>query len=140
MLDSEAGLVHSSVTTPANQHDIIQAHHLLHGAEDRLCGDTGYAGISKREELRGRELNWKIAARPCKRKEMFKCTQELANEKEKSSARAKVEHHFYWVKCFFEYGKVRYRGLDKNSSRLHITFRAHQFNSWSKTAYYRINV
>jgi len=48
-VDSETGLVHSSVTTSANQHDITQAHHLLHGAEDTLCGDAGSAGISKRE-------------------------------------------------------------------------------------------
>jgi len=92
----------------------------LHGAEDTLCGDAGYAGIPKREELRGRELNWKIAARPGKRKKMVKSTQELPNEKEKSSTRAKVKHPFYWVKCFFKYGNVRYQGLDKNSSRLHI--------------------
>jgi len=50
---SEVGLVHSSVTTPANKHDITQIQHLLNGEEDTLCG---YTGVNKREELQGREL------------------------------------------------------------------------------------
>ena len=38
-------------------------------------------------------------------------------EKEKASVRAKVEHPLK-VKRIFGYGKVRYRGLAKNTQRL----------------------
>ena len=67
---SKGSIVDASIITAptfANQLIITQTHHLLHGAEGTLCGDAGYAGISKREELQGRELNWKIAGEviPC---------------------------------------------------------------------------
>lgn len=39
-------------------------------------------------------------------------------EKAKASVRAKVEHPFLNVKRIFGYGKVRYRGLAKNTERL----------------------
>jgi len=119
-VDSETGLVHSVVSTAANKHDITQTDKLLHGKETEVFADAGYVGVSKREEHQQRKVDWKIAKRPSKRKVMFKCTKELADEKGKSSVRAKVEHPFYWVKCFFGYSKVRYRGLDKNNNRLYM--------------------
>ena len=42
---------------------------------------------------------------------------EEAAEKRKASVRAKVEHPFLYVKRHFGYGKVRYRGLAKNTQR-----------------------
>ncbi|MCF6208387.1 MAG: IS5 family transposase [Ghiorsea sp.] len=119
-VDSHTGLVHSAVCTAANAHDVTQAGELLHGEEGSVHADAGYVGVGKRKEHQGREVGWKIAARPSKRKMMPKCTKQLAMEKEKSSVRAKVEHPFYWVKCFFGYSKVRYRGLDKNKNRLYM--------------------
>ena len=119
-VDSETGLVHSAVTISANQHDITQTEQLLHGKEKEVFADAGYVGVAKRDEHQGRKTVWNVAVRPSARKKMFKCTTELAIEKDKSSVRAKVEHPFYWVKCFFGYSKVRYRGLEKNSSRLYM--------------------
>ena len=43
---------------------------------------------------------------------------EYLAEKLKASVRAKVEHPFLKVKRVFSYGKVRYRGLVKNTQRL----------------------
>ena len=43
---------------------------------------------------------------------------EEAAEKGKASVRAKVEHPFLYVKRHFGYGKVRYRGLAKNTQRI----------------------
>ena len=43
---------------------------------------------------------------------------EAAAEKRKASVRAKVEHPFLYVKRRFGYGKVRYRGLAKNTQRI----------------------
>ena len=39
-------------------------------------------------------------------------------EKRKASTRAKVEHPFLYLKRHFGYGKVRYRGLAKNTLRI----------------------
>ena len=47
---------------------------------------------------------------------------EALTEKFKASVRAKVEHPFLRVKRAFGYGKVRYRGLAKNTERLALLF------------------
>lgn len=88
-VDSKTGLVHSAKSTAANKHDITQADQLLHGQEKEVFADAGYVGVSKRDEHREREVDWKVAMRPGKRKKMLKCTKALAKEKEKSSVRAK---------------------------------------------------
>jgi len=41
--DSQSGLVHSAVVTPANVHDKHPLPQLLHGKERRLYGDSAYA-------------------------------------------------------------------------------------------------
>ena len=46
--DAATGVVHSFATTPANVHDVTQAHRLLHGEEARVWGDAGYVGVQKR--------------------------------------------------------------------------------------------
>jgi transposase, IS5 family len=119
-VDADTGLVHSAVGTSANAHDITKAADLLHGEEKRVHGDAGYMGIHKREEHEGREVEWHIAVRPGKRKVMAEGSKELKVEQAKASVRAKVEHPFRWVKGIFGYGKVRYRGLDKNMNRLYL--------------------
>ena len=117
-VDADTGMVHSATVTAANEHDITQADKLLHGNEKRIHGDAGYTGIHKRKEHKDREVEWHIAVRPGKRKEMAEGSDELKAEEEKASIRAKVEHPFRWVKGIFDYSKVRYRGLDKNMNRL----------------------
>ena len=117
-VDETFGLIHSLETTPANTHDITQTKYLLHGQEDTFWGDAGYLGAEKREELADKNIDWNIAARPGKRKNMNEV--ELLLEKAKASVRAKVEHPFRRIKQQFGYSKVRYRGLEKNNNRLHV--------------------
>jgi IS5 family transposase len=116
--DSELGLVHSLTTTAANIHDIIEAENLLHGEESEFWGDAGYQGIDKREEHQDRKVTWHVAMRPGKRKTLDRESAEAAREKSKASIRAKVEHPFRYVKRVFDYSKVRYRGLQKNTERI----------------------
>lgn len=117
-VDETFGVIHSVETTPANTHDITQTKHLLHGQEDTCWGDAGYLGVEKREEMADRDIDWHIAARPGKRKQMTDI--ELVLEQVKASVRAKVEHPFRRIKQQFGYAKVRYRGLAKNNNRLHV--------------------
>jgi IS5 family transposase len=118
--DDAFGLIHSIATTAANVHDITQADQLLHGEESRVWGDAGYRGIEKRDEHRDREVDWHIALRPGLRKELVEGSNLAELETLKASVRAKVEHPFRYIKRVFGYSKVRYRGLAKNTERLHM--------------------
>lgn len=59
-----------------------------------------------------------MAKRPGTRKMLD--TDKLKAEKIKASVCAKVEHPFRYIKQVFGYSKARYRGLAKNSNRLHF--------------------
>ena len=117
-VDSETGVVHSMSTTSANVHDVTEAHRLLHGGEKRVWGDAGYQGVAKRDENRGLDVEWRVAMRPGRRRQLERGSEEAVEERRKASIRAKVEHPFLWVKRRFGYAKVRYRGLAKNTQRL----------------------
>jgi IS5 family transposase len=47
-VDAESGLVYTVTTTPANAHDVTQAHALLHGQEEVVFADSGYRPVEKR--------------------------------------------------------------------------------------------
>ena len=117
-VDSETGVVHSVSTTPANVHDVTETSRLLHGGETQVWGDAGYQGVHKRPENRGLDVEWQVAMRPGKRRKLEPGSDEAVAEKRKASVRAKVEHPFLYIKRHFGYGKVRYRGLAKNTQRL----------------------
>ena len=117
-VDSETGVVHSVSTTPANVHDVTETPRLLHGGETQVWGDAEYQGVDKRPENRDLEVEWQVALRPGQRRKLEAGSDEAVREKRKASVRAKVEHPFLYVKRRFGYGKVRYRGLAKNTQRL----------------------
>ena len=121
-VDSETGIVHSMTATAANAHDVTEAHNLLHGGETVVWGDAGYQGVHKREENLGLEVEWRVAMRPGKRRQLEAGSGEELEEKAKASVRAKVEHPFLRLKRLFGYAKVRYRGLAKNTERLALLF------------------
>jgi transposase, IS5 family len=83
-------------------------------------GGTGYQGIEKREEHKDRKVDWFIAMRPGKRKQLCEHSDEAEVETLKAQVRATVEHPFRYIKRVFGYDKVRYRGLAKNTERLHV--------------------
>ncbi len=117
-VDSQTGVVHSVSTTPANVNDVTQTPQLLHGEETQVWGDAGYQGVHKRLENRDLDVEWQIALRPSQRRKLKPGSDDAVTEKRKASVRAKVEHPFPYIKRHFGYGKVRYRGLAKNTQRL----------------------
>ncbi|RLA40791.1 MAG: IS5 family transposase, partial [Gammaproteobacteria bacterium] len=119
-VDDTLGLIHSMATTSANVHDITQADKLLHGQEECVWGDAGYRGIEKREEHVHRQVDWFIALRPGTRRLLANNSNAAKAEFKKAQIRAKVEHPFRYIKRVFGYDKVRYRGLSKNTNRLHL--------------------
>ena len=85
-----------------------------------LWGDAGYQGVHKRSEHEDRKVDWLIAVRPGKRRQLNPRSIAGRAEKAKASVRAKVEYPFRYVKRMFGYDKVRYRGLAKNTERISL--------------------
>ena len=127
-VDADSGLVHTMTTTPANAHDVTEAHELLHGQETDVFADSGYRGVHKRQQVKDAhpDVNWHVAMMPGKRKKLDKSQEVdmLIDEVERTKARirSKVEHPFRIVKRQFGHVKVRYRGLKKNTAQLHTLF------------------
>ena len=66
-VDADSGLVHTVRCTSGNEHDITQAHRLLHGHEKSVWADAGYQGVEKRPGA-DPAVTWHVAMRPGKRK------------------------------------------------------------------------
>jgi len=115
--DVDSGLVHTVVTTPANESDVSQIDALLHGKETFVHGDAGYLG-AQNYVARAERIEWKIARRRGEVEKIRRARERvraMRAERRKAQIRARVEHPFLVVKCVFGYVKVRFKGLVKNS-------------------------
>jgi IS5 family transposase len=114
-VDSQSGLAHSAVVTPANIHDKHPLPELLHGQERRVYGDSAYT--SQKALIRGKAPKVKDFTNERVRKAGEVDEVKRAKNRSKSKIRARVEHVFALVKRLWGFTKVRYRGLAKNASR-----------------------
>jgi IS5 family transposase len=117
-VDSQSKLIHSVAATAANVHDSQMLEDLLHGDETRIWGDSAYAGQGDTIRERApdaKDFTKKKGSRNCPLSDGDK-----AKNKTKSKVRAKVEHPFLVLKRVFGFSKVRYRGLEKNATRLFV--------------------
>jgi len=114
-VDSQSGLAHSAVVTPANIHDKHPLPELLHGQERRVYGDSAYT--SQKALIRGKAPKAKDFTNERVRKAGEVDEVKRAKNRSKSKIRARVEHVFAVVKRLWGFTKVRYRGLAKNASR-----------------------
>ncbi len=122
--DVDSGLVHTVVTTPANEADVAQIAELLHGKETVVHGDAGYLGADE-YVVRAERIAWKIARRRSQVEKIRRARerlQALRAETRKAQVRARVEHPFRIVKCVFGYVKVRFKGLAKNTAQVITLF------------------
>lgn len=120
-VDVDSGIVHSVEGTAANVHDRNKLHDLLHGNEQAIFGDSGYASNEDKEACRKYGVvHWKVNDKG-KRNHPLSQRQRKKNRK-KSSVRAKVEHPFRIIKNQWGHRKVRYRGIRKNTLQLHTLF------------------
>ncbi len=114
-VDSQSGLTHSAVVTPANVHDKHPLPELLHGQERRVYGDSAYA--SQKKLIEGKAPKAKDFTNQRTRHKGIVDEAMKAKNRNKSRIRARVEHVFGVVKRLWGFGKVRYRGLAKNATR-----------------------
>ena len=117
-VDSASKMIHAVVATAANVHDSQVLGDLLHGDETRVWGDSAYSGqgavLAKHAPFATDFTNRRGARnRPLSDRDKEK-------NRTKSKVRAKVEHPFLVLKRIFGFNKVRYRGLDKNATRLFV--------------------
>jgi IS5 family transposase len=115
-VDSQSGLAHSAVVTPANVHDKHPLPDLLHGHEQRVYGDSAYAsqkGLIHSKAPKARDFT------NCRTRKAGGEVDEVKRRKNrnKSKIRARVEHVFAVIKRLWGFTKVRYRGLAKNAGR-----------------------
>jgi IS5 family transposase len=117
-IDSRTKMIHSVVATAANVHDSQVLEDLLHGTESRVWGDSAYAGQG--DVIREYAPNAKdfTNKKGCRNRPLT--DEDAARNRTKSKVRAKVEHPFLVLKRIFGFSKVRYRGLDKNATRLFV--------------------
>lgn len=128
-VDAGSGYVHSVTATSANVHDICEAANLVRDDDTVVYGDSGYSGLSNRDEIRKdahlSQIEYRTnrrpgSTRPSKKHPFMDWDRRIENRK--SSVRSKVEHVFQLVKQFFDYSKVVYRGIQKNLNRFFILF------------------
>jgi IS5 family transposase len=122
-VDKENGLIHSIEMTSANVHDLTPASELLHGEETVVYADSGYQGIEKREEMKGKAIGFRVAMRPGKRRALPDTPEGRLDdliETAKAHIRAKGEHPFRVIKRQFGFQKTRLRGMLKNSCKVNV--------------------
>ena len=117
-MDSETGLAHSAVVTSANVHDKHPLPELLHGAEERVYGDSAYASQEELIHSKAPDAEDWTNQRVYGGSE----TEELDRivNRVKSRGRSRVEHVFTVIKRLWSFDKVRYRGLAKNATRAFV--------------------
>ena len=116
-VDSQSGLAHSAMVTPANVHDKHSLPQLLHGGERRVYGDSAYASQKKLIHGKAPQAKDFTNERIRKRKDGEIDEAKRTKNRNKSKIRARVEHVFAVVKRLWGFTKVRYRGLAKNACR-----------------------
>ena len=117
-VDAKSGLVHTVRTTTASVHDSQVFTELTHGEEEVIVGDSAYANQMLKTSCRQAGL---LIHDKASRGHALSARQHQRN-RQKSSLRAKVEFPFRIIKRLWGHATVRYRGLAKNTARLHLLF------------------
>ncbi len=119
-VDATSGLVHTVRTTTASVHDSQVFTELTHGQEQVIAGDSAYANLMLKANCRQAGLIYLIHDKGTRAQALS--PRQRHRNRQKSSLRSKVEFSFRIIKRLWGHATVRYRGLAKNTSRLHLLF------------------
>lgn len=114
------GVVHSLVTTHAAAADITQLPELMHGEERELYGDKAYWCEGDRQAYQEAGIRYRVNRRGKRGAPLSERWRQI--NRSRSRVRARGEHPFHVVKRLWEFDKVRYRGLAKNTTRAYSAF------------------
>ncbi|MGZ5261066.1 MAG: IS5 family transposase [Burkholderiales bacterium] len=118
--DTDSGLVHTVVATPANVADLNVLGELLHGQEDSLHGDSAYHSKALKEQAEAAGIAFNVNQRGTSTRPLTQ--RQRARNRRLSRVRATVEHAFLVVKRLWGHAKVRYRGIKKNLAQMRTLF------------------
>lgn len=93
---------------------------LLHGDETEVFGDRAYWSERDREDLERLGVRYRVNRRGTRNAPVSDRWREI--NRSRSRIRARGEHGFLVVKRLWGFGKVRYRGLAKNTTRVYTAF------------------
>ncbi len=114
-VDSQSGLTHHAVVTAADVHEKHPLPSLLHGKEQRVNGDSAYA--NQKDMIHSAAPKAKDFTNQYSRRAGVVDETNRFKNRNKSKIRSRVEHVLAVVKRLWGFGKVRYRGLQKNATR-----------------------
>ena len=118
-VDQESRLIRRVLLTPANVNDTVPADGLVTGDERAIYADKGYAARARREWLRASGIKARIMHKSWGGGPPLTRWQKRHNQLI-APIRAAVEGVFATLKRWFDYDCVRYRGLYRNTSHLHV--------------------
>lgn len=118
-VDQGSRLIRRLALTPANVNDTVPADGLVCGDERAVYADKGYAKRARRVWLKSRGIKPRIMHKSWGGGPVLTRWQERANRLI-ARQRAEVEGVFATLKRWLGYARVRYRGLARNTSHLHL--------------------
>ena len=118
-VDQGSGLIRDALLTPANVNETVVADALIQGDEGAVYADAAYDTHARRAGLRARGIKDGIMHRANKHHPRLPRWQRRRN-RAIASIRGGVETIFAILKRHYGYVRVRYRGLVKNQSQLHL--------------------
>jgi len=119
-VDAGSGLVRKAILTGAKTNETVVADDLICGDEQCVYGDKAYDSVARRELLARlgiadgimRRAWWGTARNPD--------PELVARNRSLTRTRFAVERSFAWMKRWYGYRRVRYRGLVRNGLQLHL--------------------
>jgi transposase, IS5 family len=116
------GIVHHLATTVAKVHDSVVTACLYHGEEKAKFGDKAYSSQKEKKKARKAGIFYGIADKKTKNHALS--SSQRKRNRQTSSVRSFVEHPFQVIKCQWNFRKVRYRGMHKNTMHFFALFAA----------------
>ena len=119
-VDKDSGLVHTVAISAANLHDSQAMDELMHGDEQVVWGDSAYQSKERQQTAEDNGVAWHVNVKASRHRALTE--QERQQNRERSRARALVEHPYRIVKVLWGHSKVRYKGLLKNALQFFTLF------------------
>jgi len=126
-VDQKSRLIRRVVVTPANVNDTVPADALVCGDERAVYADKGYAKRARRTWLKSLGIKARIMHKGWGGGPPLTAWQKRHNALI-APIRAEVEGVFATLKRWMGLARVRYRGLSKNTSHIHLLAMAYNMN------------
>jgi len=123
-VDYGTGAIHSVEFTPANVHDSEMFEQCVHGKEESVYADKGYANRKRKRNLEENGVFCGILDKGYRNKKLTKA--QIANNKLLSKIRNSVERPFAFMTRILHYERCRY--YDKGRNRFQFVFCAIIYN------------